>query len=43
MLLNEFRLQPWTPEAQQFLVEEMEKFFFSEGSAEPKDFVPPLH
>jgi Fe-S cluster biosynthesis and repair protein YggX len=43
MLLNEYRLQPWRPEAQQFLVEEMEKFFFGEGSGQPKDFVPPSH
>ena len=28
MLLNEYRLQPWTPAAQQFLVEQMEEFFF---------------
>jgi Fe-S cluster biosynthesis and repair protein YggX len=33
MLLNEYRLQPWTPQAQQFLVEQMEQFFFGEGSA----------
>jgi Fe-S cluster biosynthesis and repair protein YggX len=25
MLLNEYRLQPWTPSAQQFLVEQMEE------------------
>jgi len=36
MLLNEYRLQPWTPQAQQFLVEQMEQFFFSEGSALPR-------
>jgi len=41
MLLNEYRLQPWTPQAQQFLVEQMEEFFFSEGSALPHEFVPP--
>ena len=35
MLLNEYRLQPWTPQAQQFLVEQMEQFFFGEGSALP--------
>src|SRR5207245_10711204 len=28
MLLNEYRLQPWKPEAQQFLVEQMELFLF---------------
>src|ERR1035437_3825672 len=33
MLLNEYRLQPWTPQAQQFLVEQMEEFFFGAGSA----------
>ena len=33
MLLNEYRLQPWTAQAQQFLVEQMEQFFFGEGSA----------
>jgi Fe-S cluster biosynthesis and repair protein YggX len=41
MLLNEYRLQPWTPQAQQFLVEQMEQFFFGEGSALPKEYVPP--
>ena len=35
MLLNEYRLQPWTPQAQQFLVEQMEEFFFGAGSALP--------
>jgi len=43
MLLNEYRLQPWTPQAQQFLVEQMEQFFFGEGSALPSEFVPPSH
>ena len=41
MLLNEYRLQPWLPQAQQFLVEQMEMFFFGEGSALPSDYVPP--
>ena len=41
MLLNEYRLQPWKPEAQQFLVEQMEQFLFGQGSALPKEFVPP--
>ena len=36
MLLNEYRLQPWTPQAQEFLVEQMEQFFFGEGSALPR-------
>lgn len=41
MLLNEYRLQPWTKEAQQFLVEQMEQFFFGEGGAPPAEYVPP--
>lgn len=41
MLLNEYRLQPWTPQAQQFLIEQMEEFFFGAGSALPSEFVPP--
>jgi Fe-S cluster biosynthesis and repair protein YggX len=43
MLLNEYRLQPWLPQAQQFLVEQMEDFFFGSGSALPADYVPPAH
>ncbi|MEO6828458.1 MAG: oxidative damage protection protein [Acidobacteriaceae bacterium] len=43
MLLNEYRLQPWTREAQEFLAEQMDLFFFGEGSAVPKEFVPPTH
>lgn len=41
MLLNEYRLQPWTKEAQEFLVEQMQGYFFGEGSALPKEYVPP--
>ena len=41
MLLNEYRLQPWTPTAQSFLVEQMEQFFFSEATGLPQEFVPP--
>ncbi len=40
MLINEYRLTPVDPKARKFLVAEMEKFFFGEGSAKPKDFVP---
>src|SRR5277367_2415671 len=29
MLLNEYRLQPWTPQAQSFLVEQMQEFFLA--------------
>jgi Fe-S cluster biosynthesis and repair protein YggX len=41
MLINENRLTPIEPEARHFLETEMEKFFFGEGSAAPKEFVPP--
>jgi Fe-S cluster biosynthesis and repair protein YggX len=41
MLLNEYRLQPWTPQAQQFLVEQMERFFFGEDLPLPEAFIPP--
>jgi hypothetical protein len=41
MLLNEYRLQPWTPQAQSFLVEQMQEFFFGDGAALPAEYVPP--
>lgn len=41
MLLNEYRLQPWKKEAQEFLVAQMEQYFFGEGSTLPQEFVPP--
>ena len=41
MLINEYRLTPIEPEHRKRLEGEMEKFFFGEGSAAPKEFVPP--
>lgn len=41
MLINEYRLTPIEPKAREFLVKEMEKFFFGEGSEKPKEYVPP--
>jgi Fe-S cluster biosynthesis and repair protein YggX len=41
MLINENRLIPIEPRARQFLEQEMEKFFFGEGSAIPEGYVPP--
>jgi Fe-S cluster biosynthesis and repair protein YggX len=41
MLINEYRLSPIEPKARTFLEEEMDKFFFGEGSEAPKDFVKP--
>ena len=43
MLLNEYRLQPWTKEAQEFLVEQMNEFFFGAGGELPKEYVAPTH
>ena len=41
MLINEYRLSPIEPKARQFLVAEMEKFFFGGGSTKPEQFVAP--
>ncbi|NIT59730.1 MAG: oxidative damage protection protein [Aliifodinibius sp.] len=41
MLMNEYRLTPVDPKARKFLEEEMEKFFFGEGSDKPNEFVEP--
>jgi Fe-S cluster biosynthesis and repair protein YggX len=43
MLMNEYRLNLGTSEAQQFLLEQMEKYFFGEGAQTPPDFVAPTH
>ena len=40
ILINEHRLSPIEPEHRKFLEEEMEKFFFGEGSAIPDGYVP---
>ena len=40
MLINEYRITPVEPKARKFLEEEMDKFFFGEGSELPKDFKP---
>lgn len=41
MLINEYRLTPIEPKDRKFLEEEMEKFFFGEGSKAPDEFVAP--
>jgi Fe-S cluster biosynthesis and repair protein YggX len=41
MIINEYRLTLADPRAQQFLSEQMEKFFFGEGDQTPPDYVPP--
>lgn len=41
ILINEHRLSPIEPRARQFLEQEMENFFFGEGSAMPEAYVAP--
>jgi len=40
MLMNENKLSPMDPKHRQFLVDEMEKFFFGEGSAKVEGYSP---
>jgi Fe-S cluster biosynthesis and repair protein YggX len=40
MLMNENRLSPINPEHRKFLEQEMDKFFFGEGSEIPEGYVP---
>jgi len=41
MLMNEYRLNLGTQQAQEFLVQQMDNYFFGEGAALPPDYVPP--
>ncbi len=41
MLLNEYRLSPIDPKARKFLVEEMEKFLFTDESSTVDGYTPP--
>jgi Fe-S cluster biosynthesis and repair protein YggX len=42
MIMNEYRLNLGNPEAQEFLLQQMEEFFFgSESAALPPGYVPP--
>ena len=41
MLINEYRLSPMDPKARSFLEEQMENFFFGQGSELPPDYKPP--
>jgi len=40
MLMNEYRLNLATQESQEFLIKQMDDYFFGAGSALPPDFVP---
>jgi Fe-S cluster biosynthesis and repair protein YggX len=42
MLLNEYRLNPARREDQEAIVKQMEQYFFGEGAAPPKEYVPPV-
>ncbi len=41
MIMNEYRLNLGTQEAQEFLLKQMEDYFFGDGAALPPGFVPP--
>ena len=41
MLINEYRLNLTDAQAQKFLDEQMEAFFFGQGAEMPPDYVPP--
>lgn len=43
MMINEFRLNPSTPEAQQIIEKQMELFFFGPGASLPPNYVPLQH
>ena len=43
MIMNEYRLNLGTPEAQEFLLRQMEEYFFGEGAAHPPGYVAPGH
>src|SRR5665213_3991963 len=41
MLMNEYRLNLGTAEAQEFVLKQMDEYFFGEGAAHPPGYVPP--
>jgi Fe-S cluster biosynthesis and repair protein YggX len=43
MIMNEYRLNLGTKEAQEFLIKQMEEYFFGEGSKMPPGYLPPMH
>ncbi len=40
MIMNEYRLNLGDPKAQEFLLAQMDAFFFGEGAALPPEYVP---
>jgi len=43
IIMNEYRLNLGTPEAQEFILKHMEEYFFGEGAAHPPGYVAPGH
>ena len=43
MLMNEYRLNLGTKEAQEFLLQQMDNYFFGSGATPPPDYVPQKH
>jgi Fe-S cluster biosynthesis and repair protein YggX len=43
ILLNEYRLQPWRKEHQDFIVQQMEQYFFGPGAELPEEYKPQGH
>ncbi len=41
MIMNEYRLNLGNEQAQEFLLKQMEEFFFGEGGELPPEYVPP--
>src|SRR5204863_8743853 len=41
MIMNEYRLNLGTQEAQQFIIQQMEQYFYGEGASLPPDYKPP--
>lgn len=41
MLINEYRLNLADPKSREFLMQELNKYFFGDGSEKPKGFVEP--
>ena len=41
MIMNEYRLNLGNPEAQEFLLKQMEEYFFGKGSELPPDYKAP--
>jgi Fe-S cluster biosynthesis and repair protein YggX len=40
MIMNEYRLNLSDPKAQEFLIQQMDNYFFGEGAAAPPEYVP---